>query len=446
MPDTPFNPSILEATPMSILPTDTASTEYVQALESQVAILKRLLEVGNVLNAALLSNNPKIEALLTYIMDAAAEITGCDAASVLLWKNTTQELFFAATTSQSESSQSLLGKPVPLDSIAGTILRERRVIQVDDTESDPRHHKATDAEIHFVTKSLLGVPMISKDRAIGVLEVVNKRQLPWTQQDIHYLTTLAEEAAVVIEVAQLVLALQKANKDLSELDTLKNNFIAIASHELRTPLGVILGYASFLQEDTRNPAVIEHAGKVMNSALQLRRIIEDMVNLRYLKENQADLYFEPTALREYLLDIKRDLLALTDAKRHNVSIVTPDEAVTANIDRNRLSMALNNILNNAIAFTPEGGSITLSVTPQAAEVWIAITDTGVGMAKESLARVFDEFYQVEDHMTRQHGGLGIGLSIARALIEAHGGRIWAESAGLGKGATFTISLPMIKGS
>lgn len=437
---------------MTLMPTNTTSAstptntsvEYVQSLEKQVAILTRLLEVGTVLNAALLSNNPKIEALLTYIMDTAAEITGCDAASVLLWKNTTQELFFAATTSKSESSQSLLGKPVPLDSIAGTILRERRVVQVDDTMSDPRHHKATDAEIHFVTKSLLGVPMISKDRAIGVLEVVNKRQLPWTEQDIHYLTTLAEEAAVVIEVAQLVLALQKANKDLNELDTLKNNFIAIASHELRTPLGVILGYASFLQEDTRNPAVIEHAGKVMNSALQLRRIIEDMVNLRYLKENQADLYFEPTVLHEYLGEIKRDIAALTDAKRHKVKVVSPEQPVTANIDRNRLNMALTNILNNAVAFTPEGGSITLSITPQPSEVWIAVTDTGLGMAKESLARVFDEFYQVEDHMTRQHGGLGIGLSIARALVEAHGGRIWADSPGMGKGATFTISLPMMK--
>ena len=107
---------------------------------------------------------------------------------------------------------------------------------------------------------------------------------------------------------------------------------------------------------------------------------------------------------------------------------------------------LHNLEGDATKGMIIGGSITLTVTPQPSEVWIAITDTGLGMAKESLARVFDEFYQVEDHMTRQHGGLGIGLSIARALVEAHGGRIWADSPGLGKGATFTISLPLMKGA
>src|SRR5690606_10124148 len=98
----------------------------------------------------------------------------------------------------------------------------------------------------------------------GVLEVVNKRKLPWTEQDCTYLSTLAEEAAVAIEVAQLLLALQKANNDLKEVDKLKSDLIAIASHELRTPLSVILGYASFLQADATSPEIGEHATKVMN--------------------------------------------------------------------------------------------------------------------------------------------------------------------------------------
>lgn len=419
----------------------TSPQEQIVQLERKVEVLTRLLEVSNVLNSALLSSSPRIESLLTYIMDAAAAITGCEAASVLLWKHNTQELFFAATTSQSASSRELIGKPIPLDSIAGTIFRERRAVQVDNTAHDPRHYKEVDQEIQFVTRSLLGVPMISKDRAIGVLEVVNKRQLPWTAEDTHNLTGLAGEAAVVIEVAQLLLALQKANAELSELDTLKNNFIAIASHELRTPLGVILGYASFLQEDTRNPAVIQHASKVMASALQLRRIIEDMVNLRYLKQNQSDLYFEQTDLADFLREMQRDIQPLTDAKGQQLSVqVTPQ--LRASIDRNRLSMALTNILNNAIAFTPEGGTITLIAAPHNGEAWISVRDSGIGLAPDQLTRVFEEFYQVEDHMTRQHGGLGIGLSIARALVMAHGGRLWAESEGLGKGATFTLALPI----
>jgi signal transduction histidine kinase len=416
---------------------------YIEELERKVAVLTRLVEVNTVLNAALLSTTPRIEALLGYIMDAAAEITGSEAASVLLWKHTTQELFFAATTTTTPQSQALIGKPVPLDSIAGTILKERRMVQVDDAMTDPRHYNKVDQEIQFVTRSLLGVPMISKTKVIGVLEVVNKRQLPWTEDDRANLSILAEEAAVVIEVAQMMLAMQKANQELSELDKLKSDFIAIASHELRTPLGIILGYASFLQTEAKDPEYSQHASKVMASALQLRRIIEDMVNLRYLKQNQAELYLEEMSLIGFLQDLRNEMLTLTEANEHKFEVIIPEEDVNVRIDRGRMTMAVTNILNNAARFTPPGGRIVVeSQVRGGREVWISVTDNGRGIEAGNLERIFEEFYQIEDHMTRQHGGLGIGLSITRALVQAHGGRVWAESAGLGQGTTFIVSLPL----
>lgn len=418
--------------------------QYIKELEEKVAVMSRLLEVNKVLNATLLSSTPRIESLLGYIMDAAAEITGSQAASVLLWRQTTQELFFAATTTNNEGARSLIGKPVPLDSIAGTILREKRIVQVDDATADPRHYDQVDKDIQFVTRSLLGVPMISKQRAIGVLEVVNKHQLPWTEQDCTYLSVLAEEAAVAIEVAQLLLALQKANNEMKEVDKLKSDFIAIASHELRTPLSVILGYASFLQADATSPEIGEHATKVMNSALQLRRIIEDMVNLRYLKQSEAELVKENVSVTELIEDLHRESLPTIQANKHRLMIDVPEDIVV-NVDQSRIQMALSNILSNAIRFTPSGGKIIIDAKVQSKkEAWISITDNGIGIEKEALEKIFNEFYQVEDHMTRHHGGLGIGLSIARALVEAHGGRVWAESPGLGKGATFVISLPMAR--
>jgi GAF domain-containing protein len=158
-------------------------------------------------------------------------------------------------------------------------------VQVNNVHDDPRHYRKIGTTRGFETRSILGVPMTAKDRPIGVLEVLNKRTLPWTGDDRSYMSILAAQAAVAIESARLVERLRKANQELNELDKLKNDFIAIASHELRTPLGVILGYASFLQ-DTSEGAVNEHATKVMNSALQLRRIIEDMTSLRYLKAKQ----------------------------------------------------------------------------------------------------------------------------------------------------------------
>lgn len=417
--------------------------EYIAELERKVEVLTQLVEVNTVLNTALLSSTPRIEALLSYIMDAAATITGSEAASVLLWRTNTQELFFAATTSDNEQAKNLIGKSVPLDSVAGAIYTERKPVQVDDALKDSRIYTKVDEDIKFVTRSLLGVPMMSKSKVIGVLEVVNKKQLPWTEEDRTNLSILAEEAAIVIEVAQLVMAMQKANRDLAEVDKLKSDFIAIASHELRTPLGVILGYASFLQDSATDSDMSDHASKVMASALQLRRIIEDMVNLRYLKEKPDEIKLDDMTIG-YLLDaVVADSLSLANASNHQIITDVDDRSITIMVDQSRIVMALTNLMNNAIRFTPPGGKITIRTeVHNRKELWIRIIDSGIGMEKESLNRIFEEFFQVEDHMTGHHGGLGIGLSITKALIQNQHGRIWAESEGLGKGSTFIVALPI----
>lgn len=413
--------------------------DKIQQLERKIDVLTQLAQISNVLNSEL-----ELQPLLAYLMDAAAEITDSEAASVLLWSHQTRELSFAATTT-STAALNLIGKPVPLEgSIAGMIMSEQRIIQVDDVNNNPHHYAKVNEDTDFQTRSILGVPMTSKDRPIGVLEVLNKRKLPWTAEDLDYLTILAAQAAVAIESAQLVQALQKANAELSELDKLKNDFISIASHELRTPLGVILGYASFLQE-TSSSEVNEHATKVLNSALQLRGIIEDMTNLRYLKQGQSEIHREPVSLFGLLTEVRNDILTLSDTKGHRVEIMLPPEDVTVYVDPIRIGMALTNVLNNAVRFTPPNGRIVIEAELRnSQEVWVKITDNGIGLTQEQTERVFEEFYQVEDHMTRRYGGLGIGLSIVRVLIEAHGGRVWASSPGLNQGASFTLTLPLMQ--
>jgi len=417
------------------------TSEYIAQLEERVLTLTRLLEVSSVLNSALLQSEVQVASLLSYLMDAAAGITHSEAASVLLWNDQTQELYFAATTTSNKDTKNLIGKPVPLDSIAGSVIQTRSIVQVDDAPSDPRHYNKVDEDIAFQTRSLLGVPMIAREKVIGVLEVVNKHELPWTMADRNNLTTLASEAAVAIKVAQLMLNMQEVNEELSELDKLKSDFIAIASHELRTPLGIILGYASFLQ-DTDDASVSEHAGKVMDSALQLRRIIEDMINLRYLKQKPKDLQRHKVTLGDLITDLRRDVLTLTDTT-HDMQFDVHDDQLELYVDSSRISMALVNVLNNATNFTPPPGKITLkTVLTDDNEVTVTITDSGIGIDEKEIDRIFEEFYQVEDHMTRRVGGLGIGLSISRALVEAHGGRIEVHSDGLGHGTAFTVTLPL----
>ncbi|MEO1663425.1 MAG: GAF domain-containing sensor histidine kinase [Chloroflexota bacterium] len=410
-------------------------------MEKRISILTRLMDVSAQINSTV-----QLDTLLATLMDTAAEITGSESASVLLWNHNTRELFFAATTS--DSPVELIGKPVPLEgSIAGTIMQERRMVQVDDVSEDPRHFQGIGEESSFVTRSILGVPMTSKNRLIGVLEVINKRELPWTEDDGYYLTALAGQAAIAIESAQLVSQLKRANEELSQVDKLKNDFIALASHELRTPLGVIMGYASFLQEETAsNPAASGHIEKVMNSALKLRKIIEDLTNLRYLQQNAADLQLMPISVEDLLKDVRFDMITLLEAKGQRLQIIPVDPELEVNVDRARIAMAITNIMVNAVEFTPSNDRIIIETEKRPGEVWIRITDHGVGIEKDQLDRIFEKFYQVENHMTRHHEGLGIGLSISKALVLAHGGRIFAASEGIGHGATFTVCLPLMEAS
>ncbi len=405
--------------------------------EQEISRLQRLVDVSLVINSTL-----DLRTLLSVIMDHAAEITGAESASVMLYDHHTNELRFVAATTTSTVADKLLDIPVPLEgSLAGAILREDRVLALDDVTSDPRHFRQADARSGFDTRSLLGVPMRYKGSVIGVLQAVNKKVGTWAETDQRDMLVLAAQAAVAIQNAQLVEQLQKAFDELDQIDKLKNDFIAIASHELRTPLSVILGYATFLKEDAQG-AVSAHATAVLNSALRMRTLIEDMTNLRYLKLGEAELEREHIPLAAIFQSAQNDVESLAEAKGHLLRVSKPDMSVIVVADRIKLGMAITNLLNNAIRFTPSGGEIALGYRRKAGAVWITVQDTGVGIPQDQLERIFEEFYQVEDHMTRRHGGMGLGLAIAKALVEAHRGTIWAESEGPGRGSTFFINLPL----
>lgn len=407
----------------------------------KVTKLNRLVEVSLVINSTL-----ELEPLLRFIMDAAAELTRAQVASILLIDNKTQELHFMAFASESDEEQAKRLKriPVPLNkSIAGAIVLENKPIRLDDVTKDPRHYRVTDDKSGFLTNSLLGVPMRIKERVIGVLEAVNKLDNGWSDDDQLYLEILASQAAVAIENASLVARLRAALQDLSQVDKLKNDFISIASHELRTPLGVILGYATFLKEESQGQAS-EHAAAVLNSADKMRQIIEDMVNLRYLKVGESELDFEDLLVSELMMASLHEVQTMANVKDHNLQYRIPTNNLKVRADRYKITMALTNVLNNAVKFSPPATQIMLGYELRDNEVWIFVSDKGIGIPADHLEKIFDTFYQVEDHMTRRHGGMGLGLSIAKGVVEANRGRIWAVSEGEGKGATFYLSLPLIK--
>lgn len=411
-------------------------TESPELLRQRIGELTRLVKVSTVLNSTL-----TIDPLLRYIMDAASELVGSEGASILLYNQDSDELVF--TASSTGSSESLIGQPVPLaGSIAGSILRENRAIAINDVAHDQRHYRGVDEATQFRTRSLLGVPMRMRDQVVGVLEAVNKLHGPWTVQNQSALMILAAQAAVAIENARLITALRQANDDLHALNEMKNDFIAIASHELRTPLGIILGYAAFLKQEAEGQAG-SHADVVFRSALQLRGIIEQLTNLRYLKQQPSDeLVRDWVVVADLMSSAEQDIQPLAEAKNQRVEVKLPATHAMVLVDGLKLLAVLSNLLNNAVKFTPPEGTITLSCELQPDSVLMSVSDTGPGISLADQRRIFDEFVQVEDHLTRRHGGMGLGLTIARGLVEAHGGRLWVESPGHnGFGATFSLSLP-----
>jgi signal transduction histidine kinase len=412
------------------------STLRLTDLVRQNAIFQRLLEISLALNSTL-----ALKPLLDEILLATCEIVNSEAASILLYMANTDELRFVASNTPGENHEVLMRTPVPMEgSVAGQIARENRPIIIQNAAEDARIYRPVDIRIGFHTRSLLGVPMHIKGNVIGVLEALNKRDGLWTSDDARYATILASHAAVAIQNARQAEALRKAYAELNKLDKLKTDFIAIASHELRTPLSVILGYASFLKEEAHGETS-ELATAVLNSALQLRSIIEDMTNLRFLQQGALEPVCEHVSAAQVVRMALNELQALAQAKGQRLVLDLAQDAPIY-VDRAKVSMALVNILNNAIKFTPQGGEIRVSLERRPREVWIRVADSGVGIPPELLDKIFDEFFQVEDHMTRRHNGMGIGLAIARGMVEAHRGRVWAESGGKGQGSTFTVALPI----
>jgi signal transduction histidine kinase len=396
--------------------------------------IAKLVEISAILNSTL-----KPELLLQNILESAADLLECSVISILLYDEREKELRFAATTSVNIDQLEQI--PVPLDnSLAGTIYTENRHLVINNTKDDPRHYDEVGEEVGLQVVSLLGVPMRIKDRVTGVIEALNKEEGEFTDFDVSLLLVIASQAAISIHNSQLIQALQKANIELSQADKLKRDLMAVASHELRTPLGNILGYATLLHEDvTEDNKPL--AASILTASTKLRAVLDDIANMNLLYTGEADLDLTSTTIQQILEYAKEEVKVTVSKEDHTVEYNISEEPIPINVDLPKMSVVFVNLLLNAIRFTPNEGEIVLSVEDRDDEVMVVIADTGRGIKEENLEKIFEVFYQEEDHMTRRYGGLGLGLSIARELVNLHGGRIWAESEGLGKGATFRVVLP-----
>ncbi len=409
--------------------------QRITGLEQRIAYLERIVKVSQILNSTL-----SLDPLLRIIIQSATELTHTEACSIMLLDKRTGELRFAHTIG--ESAADLHNLTVSLDnSIAGWIVNKGKPLLIRDVKSDPRWNADIDEAIDFDTRSILGIPLRVKDETIGVLELLNKLEDEgFSQDDIQIASTLAAQAAIAIENARLVAELQHAYDDLAKLDELKSNFVSVASHELRTPLAVILGYASFLREEVSGEAG-EQVNIVLQSALRLRALIDDMVNLRHVDTGEAQLERDIFSVTELVKEVAEEFGQVALAKQQTLRVDVPDDPLRIDADRQKIYLVLANLLSNAIKFTSSRGRVQVSAHKKGDEIWMTVMDTGIGIPERDYNRIFDRFYQVEPSLTRHYEGMGLGLSIAKSMVELHKGRIWVESV-VGKGSRFTVALPV----
>jgi signal transduction histidine kinase len=409
-------------------------TGQLRDLEGRHQQLLRLVELSVTLNSTL-----DLDALLQLITATATELLDCEAASILLYDEKNPRLYFAAATGSDPAK--LAEIPVPMEgSIAGTIFRTNQPMIQNNVEQDPRHYSNVSDHIKFQIRTLLGVPMPIKDRVVGVLEAINKRDGVFDERDVAVLSVTAAHAAIAINNARLLRQTQQALEKVKETNSIKSHFLALASHELRTPLGIIIGYATFLQEEAKGE-LSDHADQVLNGASQMRSILDQMNNLTLLQADEMEMRPQKVSIQDILNSACEEIMYSVARRNMALTYAFGDDPIYIDVDQEKTTLAFVNLLNNAIRFSPEGGQIVIGAVQQGDKVMAWVQDNGIGIPVDKLQKVFEEFYQIEPPNTRHYGGLGIGLTIAKGLFEVQGGKLWAESEGLGKGSTFKVLLP-----
>jgi signal transduction histidine kinase/PAS domain-containing protein/ActR/RegA family two-component response regulator len=287
-------------------------------------------------------------------------------------------------------------------------------------------------------RSLAGVPLLLGEHLIGVLEVASLRPRNFTEEDLNLLRLAGERIALGIERAARRDAEREVRESLEASNRVKDEFLAMLGHELRNPLSAVRNaVATASLDDVRRPRALEIARR---QADQLGRLIDDLLDVARITQGRIVLRKERANLTEILERAVESVRALVEERGVRLTVQTP-ASIRVEADPARLEQVFVNLLSNAAKYTEAGGRIDVTSERQGDEAAIRVRDTGIGIAPELLPRMWELFVQGDRALDRAQGGLGIGLTLARRLVELHGGKIEARSEGPGRGAEFVVRLP-----
>ncbi len=285
-------------------------------------------------------------------------------------------------------------------------------------------------------------PLVARGRVIGTLSFGSRQRDCFSEPELQLMRTVCEQVAMAVERQRLVRELELRAAELAKANRAKDNFLAVLSHELRTPLTPVLATAAMLQRDSRLSEDVRESIDVIRRNAELEaRLIDDLLDLTRIVRGKVELDRRPVGVDTILRRAVEVCRPEADARRLHLDLDLSCEPLIVDADAARLQQVFWNVLKNAVKFSPPGGSIAIRCRPDAGDAVVEIRDDGIGIEPDALGRIFNAFEQAERRVTRQFGGLGLGLAISKTLVELHGGTISAASAGPGSGATFTIRLP-----
>ncbi|MGB9390667.1 MAG: GAF domain-containing protein [Xanthobacteraceae bacterium] len=385
-----------------------------------------------------------LRAVLQTLLESAARFCNADKAHIVREKDGT--FYTAEAYGYSREFMGYIGNiPIRAEraSAAGRALLEGRVIHITDVRADAEY-ALVEAQRLGDYRTILCVPMLREGVPVGLLGLTRSEVRPFTDKQIELVTTFADQAAIAIENVRLFDEIQDKSRQLEEASQHKSQFLANMSHELRTPLNAILGYTELMADGAYGEPSEKMLGilkRLEANGKHLLGLINDVLDLSKIEAGQLVLELSDYSVQDIAQTVRSTLEPLAADKKLAFKVEVAPQLPPGRGDGRRLTQVLINLVGNAIKFT-DAGEIAIKAEANNGSFHVSVRDTGPGISAADQAKLFQEFQQADNAITKKKGGIGLGLAISKRIIEMHGGRIWVESQ-VGRGCTFAFTLPVI---
>ena len=370
--------------------------------------------------------------VLQNILEKALELISGNSGSIMLFNEDTNKLELVTHIGLKEQ---ITREVSPGERVSGYVFNQREPMIINGELTNYPQFKYIESRPEIV--SSISIPLISGNKVVGVMNInrIKPSAYKFTDIELNKIHFFISYVTNVIIQCQLY-------KKLINLDKLKSEFIANVNHELKTPLMVILGAIKLYDES--NDAEREKLYVLLKKNVErMNLLITELLDYSNIETGKMVYKFKRVKLNNYIKKVVNEYKPKFASKKIEFKIHIPDTPIFINADIKRIQQCISNLLSNAIKFTKENGKVELTVEKSQDNVIISVEDNGKGIHKSEYNKIFDRFYQVDGSPTREHSGLGLGLTITKSIIESHNGKIWVES-DLGHGSKFTISLPLDK--